>query len=1665
MRRCSCALSCVVLIASFVFAGCSGLVAGNNGNPPPPSTLVITNIQSGSVTTSSSQVVWTTNVPANSSVDYGTSTAYGNSTPVDSAMVMSHQVSLSGLAAGTTYYYQVNSTDSKGNHGHGGNKFNTGGFSLSGTINPTAAGNGATVALSGGASTSATADSSGNYTFVGLANGSYMVTPKHTGYAFTPGNQSATVNGASVTGVNFTATAAPVAPSITTQPASQTVTTGQTASFSVAATGTAPFTYQWQKNSVAISGATSSSYTTPATTTSDNGAQFAVVISNTAGSVTSSAAILTVNAAPVAPSITTQPAGQTVTAGQTASFSVAATGTAPLTYQWQKNSVAIGGATSSSYTTPATTSSDNGAQFTVVVSNTAGSVTSSAAILTVNAAPVAPSITTQPASQTVTSGQTASFSVAATGTAPLTYQWQKNSVAISGATSSNYTTAVTTSSDNGAQFTVVISNTAGNVTSSAAILTVNAAPVAPSITTQPASQTVTSGQTASFSVAATGTAPLSYQWNKNGTAILGATSSSYTTLATTSSDNGAQFTVLVSNSVGSVTSSAATLTVNAAPVAPSITTQPASQTVTAGQTASFSVAATGNAPLTYQWNKNGTAISGATSSGYTTSATTSADNGAQFTVVVSNTAGSVSSIAATLSVNAAPVAPSITAQPAAQTVTAGLTASFSVAATGTAPLGYQWNKNGTAISGATSSSYTTPATTSSDNGAQFTVVVSNTAGSVTSSAAILTVNAAPVAPSITTQPASQTVTAGQTASFSVAATGTAPLSYQWKKNNLAISGATSSGYTTPATTSSDNGALFTVVVSNTAGSVTSIAATLTVNVPQPPSVSITSPGNGASVSGTITMTGTASDAVGLSSVQVQVDGGTFSSAAGTTNWSFTLDTVTLSNAAHTITARATNSSGLSATAAVSVSVSNSGTIINVKNYGATGNGSTNDTTAINSAIAALSSGATLLFPCGTYLTTSQLSIGLSNVTIDGSSCATIHNTGSGTVFVVGSGGNVSPNYGPAVALSTTAKELDTSFTTVSGPGVVPGDYVRLQEGGSAPNGAPDLPTSCDNAGCRGELLKVASVSGNTITVTTALHDAYNPSYNGATAQKLLGLLTGITVKNITFDGNHSNAYGFGLPGVADSTVSGVTSQNVMGSALIGEGEFNVTWSNITVSGAGSELCGSAVWFANIGNVSVNGLTVSNENPGLGGTCTGTGAFGLELIGSANNTLANVTVDATGAYGRVMKTAAARWNTLNSLTLKNSAGTYNGLAMEYWSSHNTFNNCSITNNGVGTGVGTGNAGINLFGNYMQFNTFNNCTVTGNGNMQVNADHWYGASGVNGDDSNAIIGGTYGNNDNSVEPVIYTTDTHFSMSNATIRGPATYGLYIGSLGTNACVNSNTFAAGTGLASAISANGAGDMGSGNVLNGVSSNLPAGTCGGGAVTVTVSPTTANVTSGGTQQFTATVTSSTNTAVTWTASAGSISSSGLFTAPIVSSDTSVTVVATSVADPTKSASASVTVLAHGFGRTTVGSLFGTTNSNTINAARFQMGGQSGTVTSISVYVASPISASANNQFQVAIYSDNAGAPGTLIASSSSQALVGNSWNTVSISASVTPNTYYWLCYNTNGLAANANDEVYDSTGGSYAYLTPLTFGTWPTNFGTPSGTASYYVSIYATYQ
>ncbi len=519
-----------------------------------------------------------------------------------------------------------------------------------------------------------------------------------------------------------------IPPSITTHPSDQTVPQGQPATFTVAATGSATLNYQWQRNQVNISGATSPSYTIASTVAADNGAKFRCVVTNSFGTATSNEATLTVN---VPPSITTHPSDQTVLQGQPATFTVAATGSATLNYQWQRNQVNISGATSPSYTIASTVAADNGAKFRCVVTNSFGTATSSEATLTVN---VPPSITTHPSNQTVLQGQPATFTVAATGSATLNYQWQRNQVNISGATSPSYTIGSTVAADNGAKFRCVVTNNFGTATSNEATLIVN---VPPSVTTHPSDQTVLQGQPATFTVAASGSATLNYQWQRNQINISGATSPSYTIASAVAADNGAKFRCVVTNSFGTATSNEATLTVN---VPPNITTQPSDQAVTLGQPATFTVAATGSATLTYQWQRNQVNISGATSPGYTITSTIAADNGAKFRCVVTNNFGTATSNEATLTVN---FPPNITMQPSDQAVTLGQPATFAVTASGNATLSYQWQRNQVNITGATSQSYTIASTVAADNGAKFRCIVTNGFGTATSNEATLTVQPAP----------------------------------------------------------------------------------------------------------------------------------------------------------------------------------------------------------------------------------------------------------------------------------------------------------------------------------------------------------------------------------------------------------------------------------------------------------------------------------------------------------------------------------------------------------------------------------------------------------------------------------------------------------------------------------------------------------------------------------------------------------------------------------------------------------------------------------------------------------------------------------------------------------------------------------------------------------
>lgn len=291
----------------------------------------------------------------------------------------------------------------------------------------------------------------------------------------------------------------------------------------------------------------------------------------------------------------------------------------------------------------------------------------------------------------------------------------------------------------------------------------------------------------------------------------------------------------------------------------------------------------------------------------------------------------------------------------------------------------------------------------------------------------------------------------------------------------------------------------------------------------------------------------------------------------------------------------------------------------------------------------------------------------------------------------------------------------------------------------------------------------------------------------------------------------------------------------------------MAWINITVTGAGSEDCGAAADFEQQGGLSVSGLAISQENTQQAsgsGTCyINAGAFGFSLSGSADSRIANLSVDATGAYGRPFKTTAARWNTLNSITVQNGSQVNdNGVSVQYYSSHNTFNNCVVANNGTSR-TGTGNAGVNLFGNYNQYDVFNGCTVTANGNIQF-YDSYSDRLGLGTDSNNAIVGGTYksnspcANNPPAAYAVIVLEAPYDTVSGSSVCGPATYGIgmagprgggYSAPGAPNACINNNVLVGGTGLTNGIYANPAvasTDVGSGNQTNSYSSNLTVGTC-----------------------------------------------------------------------------------------------------------------------------------------------------------------------------------------------------------------------------------------------
>jgi gliding motility-associated-like protein/uncharacterized repeat protein (TIGR01451 family) len=605
---------------------------------------------------------------------------------------------------------------------------------------------------------------------------------------------------------------------ITTQPVNQITCAGSSVNFSIAAIGTG-LTYQWRKgnvnliNGVKISGANSDTLKINPVSISDTASNYNVVITGScSANDTSMNVFLTVDSAMI---ITAQPINQTVCAGSTASFSIAATGV-NLTYQWRKgtailtNAGNISGANSDTLKINPVSLSDTAFNYNVIIVGACSANDTSINVsLKVNAATV---ITTQPANQIACVGSSVSFSVVATGTG-LTYQWRKGTVNITGATSPTLTINPVNITDAALNYNVVITGTCSNDTSINVSLTVNSAPI---ITTQPTNQTACVGSSVSFSVAATGTG-LMYQWRKGTVDITGATSATLTINPVSVTDAALNYNVVIAGICSNDTSINVSLTVNSAPI---ITIQPTNQIACVGSSVSFSVVATGTG-LTYQWRKGNVDITGATSATLTINPVSITDAALNYNVVITGTCSNDTSINVSLTVNTAPV---ITAQPVNQTACVGSSVSFSVFATGTG-LTYQWRKGNIDIIGATSATLTINPVNITDAALNYNVVIIGTCSNDTSINVSLTVNSAPI---ITSQPTNQTACVGSSVSFSVVATGTG-LTYQWRKGNVDITGATSATLTINPVNITDAALNYNVVIMGTCSNDTSINVSLTVN--------------------------------------------------------------------------------------------------------------------------------------------------------------------------------------------------------------------------------------------------------------------------------------------------------------------------------------------------------------------------------------------------------------------------------------------------------------------------------------------------------------------------------------------------------------------------------------------------------------------------------------------------------------------------------------------------------------------------------------------------------------------------------------------------------------------------------------------------------------------
>jgi len=424
------------------------------------------------------------------------------------------------------------------------------------------------------------------------------------------------------------------APSIVTQPVSHAVSSGSRVVFNVSVCGSGSLNYQWKFNGGNIANATNASFII-ASAQAGNAGNYTVLVSNGAGSVLSDIASLTLMDPPA---ITTQPQSQSVGGGLTATFTVEATGSGPLAYQWRRAGIALAGATNATLTITEARRNDAG-DYSVLVSNPAGQIASAVAALTVL---VPPTITLQPQSQVVNTNTTVTFTVAANGSGPVRYQWQFNGVNIAGATNTSLTLSNVNLSHEG-DYRVLTTDDVTTGASQVARLTVR---VPPTVLVGLRGVTNVVGSTVTLSITASGSVPMGFSWRKGAVIItnivLMTTNSSFTILNAQTNDS-ATYRCVITNSGNFAPGilSQAPVVILAPPV---LTNLPASQIVEPGANVTFTSGASGSGPLYYRWQFEGSDIVNATNTSLSLTNVQLANQGV-YRVIVTNLVGSASSLA------------------------------------------------------------------------------------------------------------------------------------------------------------------------------------------------------------------------------------------------------------------------------------------------------------------------------------------------------------------------------------------------------------------------------------------------------------------------------------------------------------------------------------------------------------------------------------------------------------------------------------------------------------------------------------------------------------------------------------------------------------------------------------------------------------------------------------------------------------------------------------------------------------------------------------------------------------------------------------------------------------------------------------------------------------